>query len=121
MSSAPQNSQNVISRLESKYSDILDRVAKRKEKQRQQQQQEDRDKTLEPDGARMPAPLMKSATTANIMKSSLSSVHQPKERTPFRVERNRNKYHVAGTSGDLGRRIFLKFLKFQKNPQKFSS
>lgn len=78
---------NVISRLESKYSDILDRVAKRKEKQRQ----EDRDKTLEPDNVRMPAPLMKSSTTANVMKSS-GSLHQPKERTPFRVERNKNKY-----------------------------
>jgi hypothetical protein len=84
-------------------------VAKRKEKQRQQ---EDRDKTLEPDNVRMPAPLMKSATTANIMKpsSSSSSVHQQKERTPFRVERNKNKYNGNGSNGDLG--IFRNFNGF---------
>lgn len=86
-------------------------MAKRKEKQRQQ---EDRDKTLEPDNVRMPAPLMKSATTANIMKSSTSSTSvQQKERTPFRVERNKNKYN--GSNGDLGGMIKFngKFLNFK--------
>lgn len=100
--------QNVISRLESKYSDILDRVAKRKEKQRQEQQQhDDRDKTLEPDDVRMPHRLMKSATTANISKSSYGGHQQQKERTPFKIERNKNKYNngdkdydsMAGGSG----------------------
>jgi hypothetical protein len=90
------NSQNVISRLESKYSDILDRVAKRKEKQRQQLKldNEDRDKTLEPldNERRMPAPLMKSATTANILNNSKAS--SQKERTPFRLDRHKNKYNA---------------------------
>lgn len=85
--------------MESKYSDILDRVAKRKEKQRQQ---EDRDKTLEPDNIRMPGPLMKSATTANIMKSSGSMHQQQKERTPFKVERNKSKYSTTTTSTTIG-------------------
>lgn len=96
------SSQNVISRLESKYSDILDRVAKRKEKQRQQN--EDRDKTLEPpditngSSVRRPNALMKSATTANVSKSSFASASTTqKERTPFRMERNKHKYN-NGTS-----------------------
>lgn len=79
-----QAPQSTISRLESKYSDILDRVAKRKQKQ--QQEKEDRDKTLEPDDHR-PAPLMKSQTTANVLKT-----FEKKERTPFRYDRNKNKY-----------------------------
>lgn len=79
-----QAPQSTISRLESKYSDILDRVAKRKQKQ--QQEKEDRDKTLEPDDYR-PAPLMKSQTMANVLKTS-----DKKERTPFRYDRNKNKY-----------------------------
>lgn len=74
--------QSTISRLESKYSDILDRVAKRKQKQAQER--EDRDKTLEPDYR--PSPLMKSQTTANVLKSD------KKERTPFRLDRNKGKY-----------------------------
>lgn len=85
-------------------------MAKRKEKQRQ----EDRDKTLEPDNVRMPAPLMKSATTANIMKSS-GSLNQAKERTPFRVERNKNKYGSdsknTGSGSNLGV-LFFNLLEF---------
>lgn len=84
-------------------------MAKRKEKQRQQQQ-EDRDKTLEPENARMPAPLMKSATTANILKSSMGSLHQPKERTPFRVERNKNKYSSGDSMNSLGAISLISFL-----------
>lgn len=83
--------QSTISRLESKYSDILDRVAKRK--QRQQQEKEDRDKTLEPDyRSNLPAPLMKSQTTANVLKSDKSFLSSQKERTPFRLDRNKSKY-----------------------------
>lgn len=81
--------QSTISRLESKYSDILDRVAKRK--QRQQQEKDDRDKTIEPDyRSNMPAPLMKSQTTANVTRSD--KIQPPKERTPFRFDRNKSKY-----------------------------
>uniref|UniRef100_A0A182PZN0 Protein kinase domain-containing protein n=1 Tax=Anopheles farauti TaxID=69004 RepID=A0A182PZN0_9DIPT len=84
---------STISRLESKYSDILDRVHRRKE-------QEDKEKTLEPasSGAGQPYhhqpythqqqrllnPLMKSSTTSSIVRDkSYSSV---KERTPYRLQ-----------------------------------
>lgn len=99
--------QNVISRLESKYSDILDRVAKRKEKQRQEElQNDDRDKTLEPDDSnrvRKANPLMKSATTSSVTKSSYSSAasSSQKERTPFKMERNKHKYHNYDTMDSL--------------------
>ncbi|XP_070508694.1 uncharacterized protein [Chironomus tepperi] len=99
--------QNVISRLESKYSDILDRVAKRKEKQRQEQlQNDDRDKTLEPDDSnrvRKANPLMKSATTSSVTKSTYSSAasSSQKERTPFKTERNKHKYHNYDTMDSL--------------------
>lgn len=80
--------QSTISRLESKYSDILDRVAKRKQKLLQDKEKEDRDKTLEPDDYRsnMPTSLAKSRTTANILKSD------KKERTPFHLDLNKYKY-----------------------------
>lgn len=84
--------QSTISRLESKYSDILDRVAKRKQRQQQEREAEDRDKTLEPEyTSNRSAGLMKSQTTANIM--SKTSNPSQKERTPFRLERNKNKYN----------------------------
>lgn len=87
------SAQSTISRLESKYSDILDRVAKRREKQRQQEK-EDRDKTLEPDyKSKGPTSLMKSATTANIKDRHYFGA-TPKERTPFRLDRNKNKYNT---------------------------
>ncbi|CRL05949.1 CLUMA_CG018897, isoform A [Clunio marinus] len=82
--SAPQST---ISRLESKYSDILSRVAKRKQKL--QQEKDDHDKTLEPEDYH-PVSLMKSQTTANILKS-VDKTQTPKERTPFRLDRNKNK------------------------------
>lgn len=70
---------STISRLESKYSDVLGR---RRRKQEQQQEQEDRDKTLEPD--KMPfTPLARSATT--ILSSGAVS---KKESTPYRLHRN---------------------------------
>jgi hypothetical protein len=92
MTAVEKAPQSTISRLESKYSDILDRVAKRKQKQ--QQEKDDRDKTLEPDYR--PAPLMKSQTTANVMKSEKSTAQ--KERTPFRMDRNKSKY---GSDADM--------------------
>jgi hypothetical protein len=91
-SMAEKAPQSTISRLESKYSDILDRVAKRKQKQ--QEEKDDRDKTLEPDYR--PAPLMKSQTTANVMKSEKLTTQ--KERTPFRMDRTKSKY---GSDADM--------------------
>lgn len=83
------SSSSTISRLESKYSDILDRVAKRREKQRQEK--EDRDKTLEPDyRSSFGNPLMKSSTTASV-KDKLS-LNSQKERTPYRLTANKSKY-----------------------------
>jgi hypothetical protein len=79
-------------------------VAKRKEKQRLQQlHSDDHEKTLEPDvngaASRMANPLMKSATTASISKASYASTQ--KERTPFRLERNKHKYSSSNlTSSD---------------------
>ena len=73
--------------MESKYSDILDRVAKRREKQRQEK--EDRDKTLEPEyRPSFGNPLMKSSTTASV-KDKLSLISQ-KERTPYRMTANKS-------------------------------
>ena len=86
-SAAPQTT---ISRLESKYSDILDRVAKRKQRQQQEKEKEDRDKTIEPEYR--PAPLMKSQTTANITKPDKPFSSSTKDRTPFRLDRNNSKY-----------------------------
>jgi hypothetical protein len=96
-SSITTTPQSTISRLESKYSDILDRVAKRKQRQQQEQREaEDRDKTLEPEytHSTRSSGLMKSQTTANIMSKTSNSNQQSsqKERTPFRLERNKNKY-----------------------------
>lgn len=72
----PSSSASTISRLESKYSDILDRVHRRKEKNREK---DDRDKTLEPlEGRGAISALAKSATSA------ILSSHQ-KERTPFQL------------------------------------
>ncbi|XP_055323170.1 probable serine/threonine-protein kinase dyrk2 isoform X2 [Sitodiplosis mosellana] len=68
---------STISRLESKYSDVLGR-----RRYKEQREQEDRDKTLEPD--RIPfAPLTRSATT--ILSSGAIS---KKESTPYRLNRN---------------------------------
>lgn len=69
---------STISRLESKYSEVLGR-RRRKEQQREQ---DDRDKTIEPD-KRTFAPLTRSATT--ILSSGAIS---KKESTPYRLNRN---------------------------------
>lgn len=90
--------QSTISRLESKYSDILDRVAKRKQRQ-QEREAEDRDKTLEPEYPQSRSTgLMKSQTTANIMSKQ-------KERTPYRVERNKNKYSTNSDSDESAMKL----------------
>lgn len=86
----PDKKQSTISRLESKYSDVLGR---RRRKEQQQREQEDRDKTLEPDKAGFATPLARSATTilspSSSGGSSASSTGPPKkERTPYRLHRN---------------------------------
>ncbi|XP_073816830.1 CDC like kinase darkener of apricot isoform X10 [Musca autumnalis] len=85
---------SALSRLENKYSDILDRVGRR-----------DRDKTLEPNENYNP--LARSATThqllsANKPKLSSSSFNAAdrKERTPYRLQKNRSRY--LGDSNDSG-------------------
>lgn len=89
MAAAAAATNSTISRLESKYSDILDRVQKRKEKQ------QDRDKTLEPTDYSY-NPLSRSATT--------NSVGLQKERTPYRLtgasNRHRNKYLTSNLDTD---------------------
>lgn len=67
---------STISRLESKYSDVLGR------RRHKEQREEDRDKTLEPDKITF-APLTRSATT--ILTSNATA---KKESTPYRLNRN---------------------------------
>lgn len=73
----PEKKQSTISRLESKYSDVLGR-----RRRKEQNDQDDRDKTLEPDKSSF-TPLTRSATT--ILSSGAIS---KKERTPYRLNRN---------------------------------
>lgn len=74
----PEEKMSTISRLESKYSDILGR-----RRRKEHQETEDRDKTLEPDKIPL-TPLQRSATT--ILGASGSVVK--KESTPYRLNRN---------------------------------
>lgn len=67
---------STISRLESKYSDVLGR------RRNKEQREEDRDKTLEPDKITF-APLTRSATT--ILTTNATA---KKEYTPYRLNRN---------------------------------
>lgn len=88
-------SSSTISRLESKYSDILSRISKRKENLNN----EDRDKTLEPEKPLYG--LTKSATTILSSASSLAKGTPAKERTPYRLtDRSRNKYLDKLSSND---------------------
>ncbi|XP_036213479.2 uncharacterized protein Doa isoform X3 [Bactrocera oleae] len=88
---------SAISRLENKYSDILDR---------HRHQEDDRDKTLEPDENRNP--LSKSATSHQLLgagrpKLSAGSFNavDRKERTPYRLGRNKTNRYL-GDSNDSG-------------------
>uniref|UniRef100_A0A1B0CGX8 dual-specificity kinase n=1 Tax=Lutzomyia longipalpis TaxID=7200 RepID=A0A1B0CGX8_LUTLO len=107
------STQSTISRLENKYSDILDRVAKRKRQQKAEE--EDREKTLEPDRPLTFNPLSKSATSAVLggthdkygsllTGGSHLSHQQAKERTPYRLSgrSHRNKY-LDGSDSDVTR------------------
>ncbi|XP_028161877.1 CTD kinase subunit alpha isoform X9 [Ostrinia furnacalis] len=74
------------SRLEDKYSSVLDRIAVQK-KERARKEKEDRDKTLEPEPP-MPRGLMRSLTTAVFGESSFKrnnySREKTRDKTPFR-------------------------------------
>lgn len=78
------------SRLEDKYSSVLDRLAVQK-KERARKEKEDRDKTLEPDP--VPRGLMRSLTTAVFGESSFKRNHysreKTREKTPFRNNSDR--------------------------------
>ncbi|CAH2040355.1 unnamed protein product, partial [Iphiclides podalirius] len=74
------------SRLEDKYSSVLDKIATQK-KERARKEKEDRDKTLEPEPV-VPRGLMRSLTTAvfgeNSFKRNLYSREKTRDKTPFR-------------------------------------
>lgn len=99
--------------MESKYSDVLDRFARRR---RRQDASDivgvvDRDKTLEPNdenGNSSLNPLMKSATTSNLglfnnsrLKNSGSfSTSDRKERTPYRLTKNKTSKYLVDSDRD---------------------
>lgn len=99
--------------MESKYSDVLDRFARRRRRQDASDiAGVDRDKTLEPDdengeGASGLNPLMKSATTSHIglfnnsrlKNSGSSSTSDRKERTPFRLTKNKTSRYLVDADG----------------------
>lgn len=87
-------SASTISRLESKYSDILDRVHKRKQKEKEL----DRDKTLEA------AEKGVKSLGSGLSKSKTSAVihGQPKERTPFALRDKKKKYGLYNIDLGLG-------------------
>lgn len=84
---------STISRLESKYSDILSR-RRRKENQ---YEKDDRDKTLEPEKPSYAMPLSRSATTN--LTSATNSVLK-KERTPYRLLYSDRKPISSATEGN---------------------
>uniref|UniRef100_A0A1B0BP00 Protein kinase domain-containing protein n=1 Tax=Glossina palpalis gambiensis TaxID=67801 RepID=A0A1B0BP00_9MUSC len=94
---------SAISRLENKYSDILDRVGRR----RHRDADDDHEKTLEPD--ENINPLTRSATSHQLSsagtKSKLSSssfgTADRRERTPYRLLRNKTARYL-GDSNDSG-------------------
>lgn len=83
---------SAVSRLENKYSDILERAAGRR------RHEEDRDKTLEPDDY---GGLLRSATSHQLAKAKLSSssfnAADRKERTPYRTRAQRQRYMADST------------------------
>ncbi|XP_060646496.1 serine/threonine-protein kinase prpf4B isoform X3 [Drosophila nasuta] len=87
---------SAVSRLENKYSDILERTAGRR------RHEEDRDKTLEPDdyGA-VSSGLLRSATSHHLGKPKLSSssfnAGDRKERTPYRTRAQRHRNMADST------------------------
>lgn len=84
VAAAPKTS-STISRLESKYSDALGRVARRR------QEEDDREKTLEPERPYV-NPISRSATTVMLGDKALAAYQ--KERTPYKLARNRSKFDL---------------------------
>lgn len=82
VAAAPKTS-STISRLESKYSDALGRVARRR------QEEDDREKTLEPERPYV-NPISRSATTVMLGDKALAAYQ--KERTPYKLGRHRSRY-----------------------------
>lgn len=92
------------SRLEDKYSSVLDRIAVQK-KERARKEKEDRDKTLEPEPS-IPRGLMRSFTTAvfgeNSFKRNNYSREKTRDKTPFRNTSDRrlsNKHKDENKNG----------------------
>lgn len=79
----------------------MDRVQKRREKQQQQQTKEDRDKTLEPVYPK--SSLMKSATSAQIPSHDAYGSTQ-KERTPYRLQKNKYLDSDYGSTSSASKR-----------------
>lgn len=68
------------SRLEDKYSSVLDRIAHQK-KEKARKEKEDRDKTLEPETSVSRGGLMRSLTTAVFGEKSFNRTHYSREKT----------------------------------------
>lgn len=81
---------STISRLESKYSDILGR-----RRRQEREAEEDRDKTIEPEKP-FGSALTKSATSAYLGNSRVPTTTK-KERTPFRLHRNNSDRSTINT------------------------
>lgn len=93
------------SRLEDKYSSVLDKIAIQK-KERARKEKEDRDKTLEPEPI-VPRGLMRSLTTAvfgeNSFKRNIYSREKTRDKTPFRntADRRLSSGHKHGDRNDF--------------------
>ncbi|XP_013161593.1 PREDICTED: 3-phosphoinositide-dependent protein kinase B isoform X3 [Papilio xuthus] len=93
------------SRLEDKYSSVLDKIAIQK-KERARKEKEDRDKTLEPEPI-VPRGLMRSLTTAvfgeNSFKRNNYSREKTRDKTPFRntADRRLSSGHKHGDRNDF--------------------
>lgn len=108
---APQpKTGSTISRLESKYSDVLGRVARRR-----QEELTNREKTLEPDRPYM-NPVTRSATT---MLNGDRAVHAyQKERTPYKLTRQRQKYGDTNASTETASKSRTDTKPIESNPRR---
>nr|XP_032515754.1 uncharacterized protein LOC116768941 isoform X5 [Danaus plexippus plexippus] len=94
------------SRLEDKYSSVLDKIAIQK-KERAKKEKEDRDKTLEPEPASFSRGLMRSFTTAvfgeNSFKRNNYSREKTRDKTPFRntTDRRLPSSHKQSSKNEL--------------------
>lgn len=101
------------SRLEDKYSSVLDRIALQK-KERARKEKEDRDKTLEPESS-MPRGLMRSLTTAVFGEKSFNLSNYGREKTrdktPYRstVDRRLSSHHKPAEKVDVKNGLDLSY------------